>query len=300
MGHKGTPPQERLASHGVDVASSGCWPSFRRRLYRRTLVPWALAVLPCADAASDLGRLSAQEPAVVTVLPNDRDVLVELYHATGGPDWDHSFLWLTDQPVDYWYGVSVDSTGRVERLDLRDNDLRGPIPPEIGKLRALTFLELSGNDLDGSIPSEIGNLAALNWLDLGDNDLSGPIPSEIGNLARLWILNLEDNELNGSIPPEIGNLAGLAELHLASSGLGGPIPPEIGNLASLRVLDLTSPRWTGAIPPEMANLVALRTLKLFGGPRLCVPNSPRLLRWAAELTNLTVAFSAPPRCEGGM
>ena len=57
--------------------------------WRLARVPWALAValavLPRADAATDPGRLSAQETAVVTVLPNDRHVLVVLYHATGGP-----------------------------------------------------------------------------------------------------------------------------------------------------------------------------------------------------------------------
>ena len=155
----------------------------------RTRVPWALAaalaLLPSADAATGPGGLSAQATAGVNVLPNDRDALEALYHATGGPDWDRSDRWLTDRPIGLWHGVFTNSAGRVEQLELRDNDLRGPIPPEIGNLAALTLLELSGNDLDGSIPSEIGNLAVLRWLDLGDNDLSGPIPSEIGNLATL-------------------------------------------------------------------------------------------------------------------
>ena len=275
----------------------------------RTRVPWVLpatlALLLCADAATGLGRLSAQATAGVNVLASDRNALEALYHATGGPDWDRSDRWLTDQPIGLWYGVSVDSAGRVKWLELRDNDLRGPIPPEIGNLAALTLLELSGNDLDGSIPSEIGNLAALDWLDLGDNDLSGPIPAEIGNLATLRILVLEDNELSGSIPPEIGKLAALTTLNLGYSGLGGPIPPEIGKLASLRYLDLIGSGWSGAIPPEMANLAGLQSLKFnslgyvgpgdqgWAVPYLCAPDSPRLLAWLAAL------HWKPPRCSGG-
>lgn len=275
----------------------------------RTRVPWglaaALALVPWADAATGAGGLSAQVTAGVNVLPNDRDALEALYHATGGPDWDRSDRWLTDRPIGLWYGVFTNSTGRVERLELRDNDLRGPIPPEIGNLTALTFLELSGNDLDGSIPSEIGNLAALEWLDLGDNDLSGAIPAEIGNLAMLRILVLEDNELSGSIPPEIGKLVALTTLNLAYSGLGGPIPSEIGKLASLRYLDLIGSGWSGAIPPEMANLAGLQSLKFnslgYVGPGdqgwlvpdLCVRDSRRLLAWLAAL------HWNPPRCSGG-
>ena len=98
--------------------------------WRLARVPWALAAalaaLPCADAATDHGRLSARETAVVTVLPNDRDALVALYHATGGPDWDRSDRWLTDQPIGLWHGVITNPAGRVERLELHDNDLRGP------------------------------------------------------------------------------------------------------------------------------------------------------------------------------
>ncbi len=282
-----------------------------------TRIPWMLAALvmvltgprPWGNTDASEGRAAPMQQAVAAIvpaqLPNDRDVLEALYHATGGPDWDHSDRWLTDLPIRLWYGVSTNSAGRVERLELRDNDLRGPIPPEIGKLRALTLLDLSGNDLDGSIPSEIGNLSALTWLDLGDNDLSGPIPSEIGNLATLEILILEDNELSGSIPPEIGELAALESLHLAVSGLGGPIPPEIGKLVSLRYLDLTGSGWSGAIPPEMANLAALQSLKFnslgYVGPGdqgwlvrdLCAPDSPRLLAWLAAL------HWRPPRCSGG-
>ena len=59
---------------------------------------------------------------------------------------------------------------------LDDNDLSGPIPPELGGLASLESLGLGANDLTGPIPPELGNLASLERLFLYNNDLSGPIP----------------------------------------------------------------------------------------------------------------------------
>ena len=90
-------------------------------------------------------------------------------------------------------GVTADGYGRVKWLELDGNDLSGPIPPEIGNLRALKWLSLDYNRLSGPIPPEIGSLAALEWLQLSVNELSGPIPPEIGSLAALKYLSLGQN-----------------------------------------------------------------------------------------------------------
>ena len=90
--------------------------------------------------------------------------------------------------VSLWGEVySVEST---TVLDLRVNQLTGPIPPEIGYLTNLTYLDLRYNQLTGSIPSEIGNLTNLTLLDLRNNQLTGSIPTEIGNMTNLNILRL--------------------------------------------------------------------------------------------------------------
>ena len=132
--------------------------------------------------------------------------------------------------------------------------LTGSIPPEIGNLTNLTFINLGLNELTGSIPPEIGNLTNLTDLILQHNGLTGSIPPEIGNLTNLHTLVLLYNQLTGEIPPEIGNLTNLTDLILQHNGLTGSIPPEIGNLTNLTILWLGDNQLTGEIPESICDL----------------------------------------------
>ena len=160
-------------------------------------------------------------------------------------------LLIVDNRV-YLWGVYyvIDNT---TELDLSQNQLTGPIPPEIGRLTNLTQLYLTDNQLTGPIPPEIGNLTNLEKLYLFLNQLTGEIPSEIGNLTNLTELGLEHNQLTGSIPPEIWNLTNLTWLILSSNELTGEIPSEIGNLTNLTHLYLSNNQLTGIIPDEICN-----------------------------------------------
>ena len=196
--------------------------------------------------------------------PSDRDALVALYDATGGPDWAERDNWLTDAELGEWYGVETDSAGRVTALRLQDNGLEGRIPAELGHLSALRDLILWNNSLRGPIPPELGNLLNLNSLVVANTDLSGTIPPELGSLAELSVLVLAYSELSGPIPAELGNLANLTSLTLDDNALQGAIPPELGNLAALETLSLALNNLTGSIPPELASLSSLRRLGLGG------------------------------------
>ena len=129
----------------------------------------------------------------------ERAALVALYNSTDGDNWTDNTNWLTDAPIDEWYGVIMRSRN-IYQLVLNSNQLVGTIPPELGNLAILQYLDLHDNQLKGEIPSEIGGLSNLESLYLSINQLAGQIPSELGNLTKLRHLWLSDNQFTGCIP----------------------------------------------------------------------------------------------------
>ena len=125
----------------------------------------------------------------------DRAVLVALYEATDGDHWANDTHWLSDEPLNEWFGVTTDADGRVTRLNLFRNRLSGELPSELGHLTHLQWLGLYDNELSGSLPSSLGNLTNLQSLDLGENDFSGALPSSLGNLTNLEDLYLDATQL---------------------------------------------------------------------------------------------------------
>ena len=207
---------------------------------------------------------------------SDTETLAAIYNALGGEEWKNNTNWLSDEPVDDWYGVRVDADGRGDALILEDNRLSGEIPPELGNLVNLKALNLRRNQLSGEIPPELANLVNLKGLNLRRNQLSGKIPSELGNLVNLKALHLHSNRLSGEIPPELGNLVNLKYLYLSGNQLSGEIPPELGNLVNLKYLYLSGNQLSGEIPPELGNLVKLdwRGMRLSGNPLTgCLPRN---------------------------
>jgi len=74
------------------------------------------------------------------------EALVAIYNSTDGPGWTNNNGWtVTDIPCD-WHGVTCGS-GHVSELDLRGNQLNGPLPSELGDLTWVTQLLLRENQL---------------------------------------------------------------------------------------------------------------------------------------------------------
>eukprot|EP00752_Nemacystus_decipiens_P005336 g4840.t1 len=204
---------------------------------------------------AEVGR----EPS--TMDSTDRDALLALYNATDGPNWGQKTEWNTHAALSGWHGVTI-KEGRVSAIRLQSNNLRGPIPQELGNLRDLESLMLSNNQLTGPIPPELGKLHALKTLSLGSNQLSGPIPPELGNVTALQTLRLNRNQLSGRLAPELGKLEILDTLSLGANQLSGPIPPELGNLAALMVLSIGGNALSGPIPGKLGDLRKLQQLWL--------------------------------------
>ena len=251
----------------------------------------------------------------------DREILEVFHHSTGGPDWTNSQNWLTDAPLGEWHGVGVNGQQEVSRLEMIENNLKGTIPPELGDLSSLVYLQIRGNsELTGSIPPELGDLSNLAYLDLflnsltgtippalgdlaelealwlGNNALTGPIPAELGNLAHLNDLVLQSNSLTGAIPPELGNLSRLTQMWAAYAGdLSGDIPPELGALESLEVLSLSGNNLDGPIPPTLGELANLERLFLDDN-NLDGPIPPAL----GELANVRIMWLHDNEISGQM
>ena len=73
---------------------------------------------------------------------SDREQLVALYNATNGASWTKNTDWLSDKPLNDWYGVSANAQGHVGRLVLYSNNLTGAYPHSVGlpqKSHAVVF-----------------------------------------------------------------------------------------------------------------------------------------------------------------
>ena len=102
----------------------------------------------------------------------DRAALRVLYNATGGANWTDNTNWWSNEPLSEWHGVSTDAQGRVDELRLSANGLTGTIGAELGVLTHLTGLYLNDNELTGPIPPELENLAQLQVFDVRNTGLS--------------------------------------------------------------------------------------------------------------------------------
>ena len=224
----------------------------------------------------------------------DSLILVDLYNATNGAEWDST--WNLTDPMTKWYGINISSgrvgqiklqnnnlagtipasLGALDRLStliLRDNKLKGIIPEEIGNLTNLSFLALYSNELEGRIPESFKNLINLNHLQLFRNKLSGPLPTDLSGLTKLRGLIFSNNQLTGLIPEYIYELSSLENLSLHNNNLSGKISPSIKNLVNLTSLSLNDNQLSGNLPAELGSLPFLRSINIdenqFSGP---IPN----------------------------
>lgn len=168
---------------------------------------------------------------------------------------------------------------------MNDNNLKGSIPPEIGRLKYVKELHLEGNAITGTLPTEIGQMSSLEVLAIDSKLLMGTLPSEVGRLTHLKRLELGHNSFHGTIPETVYDCVKLQILHLNNNLLTGTISTQISKLNMLQrgertqVLEflwyythilyfLVSPvhlndnAFQGKIPSDLGNLRSLKELWL--------------------------------------
>ena len=194
----------------------------------------ASTATPTSTATATAAGTPTPTPTVATT---ERGALIALYHATDGDNWYRNDNWLSDAPLDSWYGVTATTPqngSHVLALDLQINNLRGTLP-DLRALANLKTLFLGNNELRGPIP-DLHALSNLSFLALVNNDLSGPVP-DLSVLTFLRRVNLRKNRLRGPVF-DLHRLTNLTYLFLDNNELSGPLP-DANAFVELRALDLS-------------------------------------------------------------
>lgn len=91
---------------------------------------------------------------------------------------------------------AVDS---VISFAMRNLNVSGTLPSQIGLLTALTSFAVAFCDVHGTVPSQLGELTNLQALRLFENALSGTLPAEMAKMTSLRDLYIDQNAFSGDL-----------------------------------------------------------------------------------------------------
>ena len=194
-----------------------------------------------------------------------RYALATVYYSTNGDDWIDSRGWLSEEDECDWMSTAqniCDESGNIVKLELKENNLVGTLPAELGILSdTLRTINIRNNTVSGAIPSRmVFQLTNLEVLDLSSNKFSGLLTRELFDATSLTRLSLFENNLSSSIPSELGLLTKLDVLDLGSNQLTSTIPTTIALLSNLAGLSLFNNTLTGTVPIELSSIQNLQML----------------------------------------
>ena len=195
-----------------------------------------------------------------------RYTLAVLYYSTGGANWTNQFEFMTEDDECAWSGaLQCDSNGIITDIDLRENELIGPMPHELSALTELKSLIFDTNSLTGQLPTIFQELTSLTRFDLWSNELMGSIPSGYFAMTNLESFKVGRNGITGSIPSEIGFLTKMTVLSLEQNLLTGQMPESLWDLTDMRVFDADQQSLSGTVSPKVGkwlNMTHFAFLKL--------------------------------------
>ncbi|XP_068311186.1 probable LRR receptor-like serine/threonine-protein kinase At3g47570 [Pyrus communis] len=243
--------------------------------------PQAASTLSCLFNLRNLTRLSLKDNPLNTMIPASHRNL------------STSLLYLGLRNSNIRGNIPID-IGNLISLSLGNNQLRGAIPTSIQRLQNLQGLYLHNNELRGHIPDELCQLDNLAELSLGGNRLSGSIPSclvpsSLWELKYILHLNLSSNYLVGPLSEDIGKLKDVLNMDLSNNHFSGNIPSSIGGLQNMVNLSLANNYLEGPIPNSFKTLLSLEFLDLSKNNLSGV--IPKSLEALSHLMHLNLSFN---------
>lgn len=234
---------------------------------------------------------------------DDRAVLLDVYAKLGGSKWYNNTGWSTaprqvadddwsGEWMDYcqWYGVECwalgdAKDGRVRKLTLPNNNLKGIMPETIFAIEHMTILDVSNNEEVIVSFYHIGRSEHIYSVNVGgtktkdydgiqhaqdffkilyaDNTpISGTIPSEITRIHNLHVLSLQSSDLNGELPSGLFTMSSLRELYLSNNNFQGVLPDRWESLQGLEILSLAKNSFRGNLPESFGLAPNLRAISL--------------------------------------
>ncbi|KAL7095278.1 hypothetical protein ACP275_10G013700 [Erythranthe tilingii] len=179
----------------------------------------------------------------------------------------------------------------LSTLDLYNCRFNGSLPPTIGNLAELDFLDISGNNFTGSIP--LFHLSKkLTYVNAARNSLTGSLSSmHFQGLLNVANINLGNNLLGGNIPSYLFVLPSLQWLDLSNNKFDGPIQEVSKPSSSLIVIDLSSNYLEGPIPKFFFKLTELSlSSNFFNGTVQLEMLSPNLSWLELSFNNLSIVW----------
>ncbi|KAH0733475.1 hypothetical protein KY290_003208 [Solanum tuberosum] len=191
----------------------------------------------------------------------DAAVMQELKKRISPPS---SLSWDDPDPCK-WGKVQCAKDGRVTRIQVGNQGLKGSLPPNMNNLTELQVFEVQHNALTGAIPSFAG-MNSLQSILLNNNGFTS-IPSDFfEGMTNLQNVNLDSNSFSPwSVPESLKDATSLQSFSANSANITGKIPDFFGGdtFVSLTDLHLAFNNFEGPLPSNFSGS-SIQTLWLNG------------------------------------
>mmetsp|Transcript_35350 Transcript_35350/g.40922 ORF Transcript_35350/g.40922 Transcript_35350/m.40922 type:complete len:463 (-) Transcript_35350:79-1467(-) len=122
-------------------------------------------------------------------------------------------------------------------LNVRFNNLSGPIPDELTNLKHLRYLAISNNNFKGSFPLGMANLESLEDLSMSNNQIKASLVG-VQFPISLRSIDISNNELSGVIPDSFlleTPIDAKLSIDLSRNELQGIVPANLARFNSLEL-----------------------------------------------------------------